>query len=484
MLHSIRRPRVFLPAILMLLLIGLAYLFHTFSIYLFKREIARASYEITVQQVTDTAAALAVNFSQPLALDTFSVAADHQSQAALLELIHRHPNIHAILLVDDEGRILMGCVNQDTSCARVFEDLTRLGHRLRGLSEAPLLETVRTACPQVQPCRIALLADTAELGWLRVFIDPQMPQAAVDLAASRMTFKLMSLFVLLSGLVLVFFAVIRRQTRVTGLLRDERDQAEQWAYVGTLAAGLAHEIRNPINALAMQFDLLEEDLDEACRQAPPGTPKPPATTARLERIRQGLAGIERTVHDFLTYAAPETPKPGLIDLAEALEPLRRDWQAVADRHEPPVGLVWTAPARLRCWFDVHALRQIVNNLLQNGLRAQSDSASPPRLTLSAFRSGRDVLLAVDDAGPGVPAADRAAIFTVFFSTRPDGTGLGLPIARRLAELNGGDLTLSPSPSPLGGARFLLRLPASARSGSHPADRRPWRWRLIRRQNNI
>ena len=101
-------------------------------------------------------------------------------------------------------------------------------------------------------------------------------------------------------------------------------------------------------------------------------------------------------------------------------------------------------------------------MLNNGLQAQRRGPLPRRLRVEAARNGAWIDLLVDDAGPGVSGEARDKVFDCFFSTHSEGTGLGLPIARRLAEMNGGALDLMPEPSPLGGARFCLRLPARPR----------------------
>jgi signal transduction histidine kinase len=161
------------------------------------------------------------------------------------------------------------------------------------------------------------------------------------------------------------------------------------------------------------------------------------------------------VHDFLTYATPGKQQPQMIELSRAIGSLCSE----ISQHttEPQIEIECLAAPGLLAWCDSHALRQIMGNLISNALRVQKKRPGAGKLRIEAARSGPWVDITVEDAGPGVPAEQRERIFDCFFTTQSEGTGLGLPIARRLSEMNGGTLTLQPEASPLGGARFRLRL---------------------------
>jgi signal transduction histidine kinase len=204
----------------------------------------------------------------------------------------------------------------------------------------------------------------------------------------------------------------------------------------------------------MQLELLEEDVGDGESQL---------VSPRLQRIRKGLAGVERTVHDFLNYATPNQQKPSLVELAEVIQP---SCAGLRESAQVPLKMECTVAPGLKAWCDPHALRQILGNLFINAVRAQKGREATPSLRVEAVRNGAWIDILVDDAGPGVPPEHRQHIFDAFYTTHSEGTGLGLPIGRRLAEMNGGRLELASEPSPLGGARFILRLAA------RPAVRKP------------
>ncbi|OPZ06964.1 MAG: Globin-coupled histidine kinase [candidate division BRC1 bacterium ADurb.BinA292] len=208
----------------------------------------------------------------------------------------------------------------------------------------------------------------------------------------------------------------------------------------------------------MQLEMLEEDLPGSTRDS---------LHPRVERIREGLGGLERTVHEFLAYAAPQQPKPARVELAPVVAALREEARAASPGRRP-VRFEFHVPAGLCAWCDEQALRQILANLISNAIQAQAErdeNRTTPGATgeavvrLTGVRRNTVVELTIEDAGPGIDPAVRSQVFECFYTTRSEGTGLGLPIARRLTELLGGELVLAREASALGGARFLLRLPA-------------------------
>ncbi|MCL5270519.1 MAG: HAMP domain-containing histidine kinase [bacterium] len=416
----------------MVLLTLIAMEFYSLSAVWFKRELGRASLELAQQQAAETANVINEALPQPFLADTLGTAAQFGVLTELAKLMVQNHNIVAAFVVDREGRI---AVNQIRAWGGA-------------LIRSRLMTYRATFGPEWNPN-----------GWLRVFIERQMPQEAVEMAAARITTRLAMVLLALVAIVWLAAAIIGRQQRLARQLRRQRDRAEQLAYVGALAAGLAHEIRNPLNALTMQLEMLEEDV----LQGSGVTVKP-----RLQRIRTGLAGVENTVRDFLTYATPEQQKPSQVEVQSVIEPLCIEYREGVDNNE--LSLECSAAPGLTAWCDPHALRQILGNLMSNGLRIQDGRPGPHRLRIEAVRNGTWIEITVDDAGPGVAPQNRELIFECFYTTRSDGTGLGLSIARRLAEMNGGGLDLDEAASPMGGARFRIRLPARP-----PARRSPLGW---------
>ena len=364
----------------------------------------------------------------------------------LIRLVQNQPNVIAAMLTDRHGRIQMSCVEQKRGLVDLGPEY-RDARAFVGIGEDEVVHRLTQLFPTLHVMTNDVSRNGEGIGQLILFVD----RGSQDDMPHETSMRLATwLGLMLFGVALLIGAAlwtIRREQIVAERLRMQRDKAERSAYVGALAAGLAHEIRNPINALNMQLEMLEEDISEGDRAS---------SDKRLQRLREGLQGVEHTVRDFLTYATPHTQKPTLIELAPDLESLCA--AATAQESTPSIEIKCLVPRGMRAWCDPHALRQIVSNLLANAIRIQRQKGERIAIRVEAVRQGSKVEVIIDDAGPGIPPGHAETIFEAFYTTHTQGTGLGLAIARRLAEMNGGSLIALDAPSPLGGARFSLTLP--------------------------
>ncbi len=230
-------------------------------------------------------------------------------------------------------------------------------------------------------------------------------------------------------------------------LEEQAVEAERMAYIGTLASGLAHEIRNPLNSLNLNMQMLEE---ESAR------PLSGSSRSKLFAVtQQEIRRLERLVTDFLSYA-----KPRPLDMEElpAVDLLRRCGDLLAAEFETRGARIvvedLSAGGRVR--VDPAQLSQLLLNLAQNALAATEESGRPPRITLTARATEGAVCLEVEDNGVGIPAAESEKIFDLFYSTRKGGTGLGLAVVRRIAADHGGTIEVE---STVGvGTRVRVTLP--------------------------
>ena len=221
-------------------------------------------------------------------------------------------------------------------------------------------------------------------------------------------------------------------------------EAERRAELGEVAAGLAHEIRNPLNAMGLNLELLEEKLAQGGGAA--GAASSTVSAADLaQAARVETSRLARLLTDFLSYARPSPLSPVPADLNDAAGEAVAFLQPEAERRHirltfaPQPG---AAPAQL----DPSRVRQVVLNLVGNALDAvEGEGAAAREVEARVEDAGRFWRLTVADRGPGVPATKTADLFKLFVSTKPAGTGLGLPIAERIVRAHGGTLELSSSP---------------------------------------
>jgi signal transduction histidine kinase len=229
-------------------------------------------------------------------------------------------------------------------------------------------------------------------------------------------------------------------------LREARDdqvqrfQSDKLAAMGELSAALAHEIRNPIGVINTSAALLEKAGHD------------PAKKAELTRmIREESLRVSNLVQDFLQLSRYRKPVFAIID---PMVPLDNALSlALAGRDE--VRIEKRAEhngARINA--DAGLLQQAWGNIFTNALQAMDGRS--PEFTLATRVENGDVLLAVEDNGPGIPAEIMPRLFEPFFTTKEQGTGLGLTIAFTLVSANGGRLEACPPER--SGARFVMRFP--------------------------
>jgi signal transduction histidine kinase len=245
--------------------------------------------------------------------------------------------------------------------------------------------------------------------------------------------------------------------RKNRLLEQSRLAAERRSYVGLLASGLAHEIRNPLNAMNMNLQMLEEELESV-----PGVDAADWGEL-LTSTKSEIKRLERLVNNFLAYARPAEPRFDPRDLNVVLQEVAKFLQA--DFRQSAVNLVLELePLLPTVEIDVTQLKQALMNLLVNA-RQVLRSGGTVILRSSAGSAG-EVVVEVEDDGPGIAPEDREKIFQVFYSNRGGGTGLGLPIARQIVERHGGTLEVEGGRER--GTIFRIRIPrrhAEAPAGS-------------------
>jgi two-component system sensor histidine kinase PilS (NtrC family) len=234
-----------------------------------------------------------------------------------------------------------------------------------------------------------------------------------------------------------------------GRAQNEAQQMKL-AAMGRLTASIAHEVRNPLSAINQAAQLLEEDGSVA-----------PEGRRLLGMIRSNSKRIDRIVGEVLQLNRRDRQQPEVVQLGEFVRSLT-DEIAQAEGIAAS-GLAIDITDDLLVVFDRGHLNQIFWNLVRNAWQHCQKRAASIRIAARAGYMGDAVICELGDDGPGVPAEFRAQIFEPFFTTRPGGTGLGLYIARELADANGAALELLPkSPGAVFRMTFKRALtPASA-----------------------
>jgi len=220
------------------------------------------------------------------------------------------------------------------------------------------------------------------------------------------------------------------------------ERSHRLAALGEMAAGMAHEIRNPLGGIQLYASLLAKDLADR-----------PDSLERVRKISGGVKRLESIVGQVLQFTRELHVTPRPVDLPDLLAQAVDDAAAVmAERH---VRCTLDGPASLPCRADPQLFTQAVLNLLLNAVDAIDRDGTvtvaygPP----PAQSDARQFVLSVSDSGPGIPADVMDRIFNPFFTTKETGTGLGLAIVHRVIEAHDGTIVARNDPG--GGARFEI-----------------------------
>ena len=231
-------------------------------------------------------------------------------------------------------------------------------------------------------------------------------------------------------------------------LRATLELKERLASLGELAGGLAHELRNPLGALRGFVELLEQRIDQ-----------PERAQKLLKQITRESDSLAAVVSDFLAFARVSPPLREALDSATLLADAR-DAGLSAAGVQRACQVVCDDEAK-QLWADRGQLHRALVNFVINACQATDDDG---HLLLGAMLQQGEIVLFVDDDGPGIAPALRSQIPTPFMTTKSSGTGLGLAVCHQIAQAHGGTLLIEQGR--LGGARVGLRLPLG--EGKTPA----------------
>jgi two-component system, NtrC family, sensor histidine kinase HydH len=266
-------------------------------------------------------------------------------------------------------------------------------------------------------------------------------------------------------LYLTLFAIVRQAARKI----DEQQEnllkmqsaliaSQRMAAIGEMAAAVAHGIGNPLSSIraAAQVAMLDADSVQA-------SPEGAKMKANLQSIIQQVDRVQKRMQGLLNFAKPMEPHPVAVDvnlllrnIVESLKPrfskagIGAELELATDL--PPVAL------------DANHLEQAFTGLITNALEATPQGGQIRILTKMAEPNGSkgNVQVSIEDTGEGIPPENRQRVFEPFFTTKAHGTGLGLPLAKKFVERNGGTITVSEAPA--GGAKIEVTLAQQTLNG--------------------
>ena len=224
-------------------------------------------------------------------------------------------------------------------------------------------------------------------------------------------------------------------------LKEAVERAERLATVGKFAAGLAHEVRNPLASMCASIDVMKEAL------------RPPEPMQRLmTNVVREADRLNTLITDFLAFARPRPLKAEPTDVEALLKSVMTIF--ANDRLLDDIRVAWDVTPKIIALVDPDLIRQVVWNLVRNAAEAAPNGT----LTITVREEANKPVVRIRDDGPGIPPEQLAKIFDPFYTTKEGGTGLGLAIAHSIIEAHGGELNVD---SEMGrGTEVSLHLPGT------------------------
>jgi len=235
---------------------------------------------------------------------------------------------------------------------------------------------------------------------------------------------------------------VRRLHEELAQKNRQLERRKRLAELGEMAAGLAHEIRNPLGGIRLYADLLRRDLGDR-----------EDLIELVDKIIDGVCTLDSLVGEALTLTHTVEPRLESSDLVMIVS------SAIELAGDRVTGnqtrLSYQGPAELAVRCDRGMLQRAVLNVIRNAVEA---SGQHGQVSVDVFRKNNSAIVQIADDGPGIDPQIADRIFNPFFTTKSDGVGLGLAIVHRIAEAHEGSVSVSRSP--MGGAMFTMKLPVN------------------------
>jgi signal transduction histidine kinase len=235
----------------------------------------------------------------------------------------------------------------------------------------------------------------------------------------------------------------QRHARAEAALR----RRDRLAAMGELASGVAHEIRNPLNAIAMSVKRLRAEF----RSQDEASAEQVEQDELLDILEGQTQRIDATVQQFLDYARPRPLAPRPVDLDQVLSEVAGSTRALAENRDVALEVGSTSSGVVT--LDPDQIRQVLDNLLRNAIEA---TPAGGEVTLAARRRSDGIVITVSDTGAGIEPEHLPRVFDLYFTTKSEGTGVGLAITHQIVTVHGGTLDVESHPGE--GTTMIVRLP--------------------------
>lgn len=352
--------------------------------------------------------------------------------------------VHYFAVVDSLGRLIAGAGDMYEMAPGEEKDYyveptgMKAGRTGRRMIEGP---------PEILEVYAPLKLNDKTLGTARVGLEIE---EATRLKARNTAHIFFSMLIVMAGALLavvLFYRIQKRHMRRIQEIRERLNQAERLSSVGRLAAGVAHEIRNPLNAISMAVQRIQREF------RPSESEKSEEFSRLVTVVREEIRRLNQLIEEFVGPARERRAEFRPERLAALMERVVRLVKEEADSRGIRIEWEWEDPDVV-VYMDQPRMHQALLNLLKNAVESIKGSGGVTVSTHS--RAPHHVVVRITDTGVGIPATDLQRVFEFEYTTKEKGLGLGLPMAREIIQAHGGDIRVESAPGK--GTTFELTLP--------------------------
>ena len=230
---------------------------------------------------------------------------------------------------------------------------------------------------------------------------------------------------------------------------------DKMSSLGRIAAGIAHEIRNPLSTINIYLSLLQryytnpDHLD--CESLD-------TINESIEKMETASRKIETVIKRVLDFSRPNTPKMGIVDINDCIRGTLEFTEVMLLKNSVGIKTLFQDDLP-QCYIESQAISQVILNLISNAVQAMKEMSGNKQITIKTVTENNYICIKISDTGPGIPQGIRDRIFDPFYTTRSSGSGIGLSISHRIVTDHGGFLNVSNIKS--GGAQFVIKLPVKS-----------------------
>ncbi len=269
-----------------------------------------------------------------------------------------------------------------------------------------------------------------------------------------------SLIIILGILgILIIFYYLYRQYQFQKTLEKDLQKADKLLSIGRLAAGVAHEIRNPLNAISMAIQRLQNEF------LPPSEYEKRDFLSFTGIIKDEIKRMDKIITEFLNFTKKSLPVKSPISLSELLDNLLTVLEVEAEKNNVIFEKAYSNKDnkdKMKIWCDPDQLKQCLINIIRNAIQAMPEGG---KVSISVQFTQNEVMITISDTGLGLNPSQIEKIFEFYYTNKEGGIGLGLPISQKIIEDHGGKIEVKSEAGK--GANFIIHLPNNNRLNEEP-----------------